>query len=333
MKKITCWLSVLVMLVCTVGVMASTEQERKLEYSLSAIDDVTTLWCTMGDVDHNWSAGVEQPFVNGVAQVTIDLAWGPALYRAASYWEDENGYALFSSYGSVKKIESGVNYLDFPMYISYWRNITFTLPGVPTDSEVWVNGSRAWFDGEFWNAYVPAPWNLTSLNILWAGHGQWVVSTDPTFDYGKPIILNGGDMDPSVTVPSQAYGISYLGDLSWPNEQKIFVSRVQYDETIGAKVLVCDNTFNKGSSFKLMVTLQNYDPNLGEYVQYFSRYMDVNEGVIMVPLIDNSGNGFGIPDRTYVRFVYEDPLDGVCKQQGDFTLYYDSNSGGGGKGE
>ncbi len=222
------------------------------------------------------------------------------------------------------------------MYLSYWRYISVKLPPEVTgDSDVWVNGAQAWFDGQFWMAAIAAPWNVTSLTILWGGHGQWVVNTNPSFDYGQIIPLNSGDMDSSITVPAQAYGISYIGELSWPDQQVVFVSGVQYDQSLEANVLVCYNTLYKNyGSFRVMITLQNYDPNLGNSVQYFSRYLDVTGEMIMIPLINNNGQSFGIPDYTQVKFVYEDPSDGgLVKQQWDNELYTVPYNGGGlGKG-
>ena len=316
----------LIGLVFGINVSASTEQERIIQYSLTAIDDVMIMRNYIGDVDGNWSTNVAQNFVSGVAKAAVDLNWGPAYYRASSSWEDKDGYQVFSSYGSIKKIESGMNYMDFPMYLSAWRHFQFKLPpGVSTDSGVWANGNRAYSEGNgTWGSFVKDPWNITNLNILVEGEGQWNVGVSPTFNYGGIISLSISDMDTSVTSPSQAFGISYMGELSNPAEQTVFVSEVKYDQTLGANVLVCVNTLHKlYGPFKLMVILQNYDQNLGNTVQYFSRYVDVTDGVIMIPLLDNNGNSFGIPQETYIRFIYEDPSDGgVVKQQYDFKLYY-----------
>ena len=308
---------------CTAA-SASTEQERQLEYSLKALDSVTTMSLWVGDIDGNWYTNVITPFVDGVVNSVIDLAWGPALYDVSAYWTDADGYPIFSSYGSIKKIESGMNYLDFPMYISYWRCITvqFKQP-IASDSDLWVNGARAWYDGVSWRANVSAPWNMTELTVLWGGHGQWVLDTNPSYEYGQPIVLAEAEMDTSTTVPSQAFGISYLGETSYPANQAVFVSKIQYDESIGASVLVCYNTLYKTyGNFKLMITLEAYDPNLGNNVQYFSAYVDVQDGMFMIPLIDNNGGNLGIRMYTAVKFVYADPSDGgVCKQQWDYTVY------------
>jgi len=313
--------------VLAAGAFASTEQERIIQYSLTAIDDVVTMRNWVGDVDGNWSTNVAQAFVGGVARSTINLDWGPAYYNASSSWEDDRGYQVFSSYGSVKKIESGMNYMDFPMYLSTWRHLLFKLPpGVSTDSGVWANGNRAYSEGNrLWGTFVQNPWNITNLNVLIEGQGQWNVGVGPTFDYGGVIPLRASDMDPSVTSPSQAFGISYIGELSNPAEQVVFVSEVKYDQTLGGNVLVCVNSLHKQyGSFKVMVTLQNYDENLGNTVQYFSRYVEVTDGVFMIPLIGNNGQQQWIQEGTYVRFIYEDPSDGgVVKQQYDFKLYYD----------
>lgn len=330
MKKfmILVFSTVLVFSSCLVN--ASTEQERQLQYSLVALNNVTTLWCGIGDVNDNWYGSAEQPFVNGVANVTLDIAWGPALYNVGSHWQDSSGYSLFSSYGSIKKIEAGMNYMDFPMYVSYWRHVFIKLPhSVTSDSEVWVNGNQAWFDDNsgYWSAYVATPWNIQSLTVLWAGHGQWVVETSPTFDYGQNLVLNPTEMDPSITVPSQAYGVSYLEDLSWPEQQAVFVNRIQYDQTLGANVLVCDNTlYQKYGTFKVMVALEYYDQNLG-MVQYFSRYVNIQDGIFMIPLVDGNGNSLGIQEYTNVRFVYLDPSDGAYKQQYDWSLSVDGGKG------
>lgn len=312
------------------GVFASTEQERIIQYSLTALDDVVIMRNYVGDVDKNWSTNVAQEFVDGVAKSTVNLDWGPAYYNASSSWEDRYGYQVFSSYGSVKKIESGMNYMDFPMYLSAWRHLQFKLPpGVSTDSGVWANGNRAYSEENgLWGSFVQNPWNITNLNILVEGEGQWNVAVGPTFNYGGIISLRASDMDASVTSPSQAFGISYIGELSNPAEQAVFVSEVKYDQTLGANVLVCVNTLHKlYGSFKVMVTLQNYDERLGT-VQYFSRYVDVQDGVFMIPLIGNNGEQQWIQPGTYVRFIYEDPSDGgVVKQQYDFKLYYGGDKG------
>jgi len=312
------------------GALASTEQERIIQYSLTAIDDVAVMRNGVGDVDGNWGTNVAQAFVDGVAKTTIDLSWGPAYYNAYSSWEDSDGYQVFSSYGSVKKVESGMNYMDFPMYLSAWRYLHFKLPpGASPDSGAWANGNRAYSEGNgLWGAYVQNLWNVTNLNFLLEGHGQWNVSVSPTFNYGGTIPLVASNMDSSVTSPSQAFGISYMEGLSSPSVQVVSVSEVKYDQSLGANVLVCVNTLHKQyGSFKLMVTLQNYDQNLGT-VQYFSRYVDVTDGVIMIPLIGNNGQQQWIQEGTYVRFIYEDPSDGgVVKQQYDWKLYYDGGKG------
>jgi len=327
---------IVVMVCLACGLVLATEQERRLEYADMALGSVATMRSCMGEINGNWNTNVVQPFVGGVANTTVDLAYGPAYYNASVNWEDASGFSLFNSYGGIKKIEVGMNYMDFSMYLSYWRYISVKLPPEVTgDSDVWVNGAQAWFDGQFWMAAIAAPWNVTSLTILWGGHGQWVVNTNPSFDYGQIIPLNSGDMDSSITVPAQAYGISYIGELSWPDQQVVFVSGVQYDQSLEANVLVCYNTLYKNyGSFRVMITLQNYDPNLGNSVQYFSRYLDVTGEMIMIPLINNNGQSFGIPDYTQVKFVYEDPSDGgLVKQQWDNELYTVPYNGGGlGKG-
>ena len=330
MKKYVCFVGLFALFALCVVTFASTEQERRLEYSLTAIGDVTTMQNWMGEINGNWSTNVVTPFIGGVAESTLDLSWGPALYNAYASWNDTKGYSLFNSYGSIKKIESGMNYMDFPMYISYWRciSIKFKQPGVTSDSQIWINGSPAWFDGEYWCTYIGAPWNVTELTILWGGHGQWIVGTSPTFGYGQPVLLSLADMDPTVTAPSQAFGVAYLGELSNPTTQVVFVSGVEYDQTIGANVLVCCNTlYKKYGSFKVMVMLQNYDPNLGNSIQYFSQYVTVLNGTFMVPLVNHNWQNIGIPDYTSVRFIYEDPSDGgTCKQQWDNSLYTSPNN-------
>jgi len=312
------------MLLSTVT-MASTEQDRRLEYSLTALDSVTTLWHSMEEVNGNWSASVSQPFVDGVADTRMDLSWGPALYRAWVNWEDSKGNALFSSYGSIKQISAGVNYIDFPMYISYWRNVSIKLPpGVTSNSEIWINGSRAWTDGTFWYANISSPWNVTKLTVVWNGHGQWELGTNPAFNYGQLIAFRLSDLDTQVTSPAQAFGISYLGETSWPEQQVVSVKSVEYDQTIGSSVLVCENTLYAGyGSFRVMVSLQYYDAGLGDFVQYLNQYITVTDGMFMVPLIDNNGGNLAIPAGTAVRFVYEDPADGgVVKQQWDYKIYF-----------
>jgi hypothetical protein len=310
---------------------ASTEQQRQLEYSLTSLDNVTTMVNRMSEKDGSWSTNVTTAFVGGVAKATMDLTLGPAYYNASSEWVDSEGNQLFTSYGSIKKIESGMNYLDFPMYISYWRSVSVQLKqaGATSNSDIWVNGSRAYYDGEKWRVWISALWNVTELTILWGGHGQWVIGVGPTFDYGQTIKPAAASMDSSVTVPSQAFGLSYLAELSNPQQQELFVSDVQYDQSLGASVLVCYNTLYKNyGSFKVMVALEYYDQALQSRVQYFSRYVDVQDGMFMIPLVNGNGGNLQIVDCTFVRFIYQDPSDGgVCKQQWDSTLYTDPNGG------
>lgn len=331
MKKIILF-AVTVLLFNNVICSAQTEQERRIQYALTSLNRVANMANWVSEINGNWYTNVTVPFVAGAANSTIDLSWGPALYRVGGDWTDTHGYALFSSYGSIKKIEAGMNYMDFPMYVSYWRNVSVKLPkAVASGDEVWVNGSRAWFDGSSWRAYVSAPWNMTELTIVWSGHGQWVVGVSSMFDYGQLIALYLNKMDTSITSPAQSFGISYLGDISWPNEQVMSVKGIQYDQTLEANVLVCSNIlFKSYGSFKVMVTLQNYDENLGNSVQYFSKYLEVQDGVILIPLIDRNGSSFGIPDYTSVRFIYQDPADdGIIKQQWDNTLFTWPGNGGG----
>jgi hypothetical protein len=304
--------------------LALTERERELQYSLTTLSRVVTNVAWVSEVDTGWRTNIAKPFVGGVANVTLGLDYGPARYWAGMEWVDRNEYPLFSSYGSIKQIDSGMNYMDFPMYISSWRQVAVAVnvPGVTSDSDIWVNGYHAWWNGTSWTAYVSTPWNVTELTIVWGGHGQWRVGVTPTFDYGRTIALNATGMDSSVTTPAQAFGLSYLGDLSNPTSQVVSVTELKYDETLGVGVLVCSNSlYQKYGSFKVMVTLQNYDPNLGNSVQFFSAYIDVKNGEFLVPLMNRNGGGLGIPEFTYVRFIYADPSDGgTVKQQWDYYL-------------
>jgi hypothetical protein len=322
-----------------VNVFASTEEQRRLEYALATLDDVTTMNVWVDEIHGSWSTNVTKEFVGGVAEAVLNLTFGPATYSVGSEWQDKNGYTLFRCWGSLKEIKAGMNYVDLPMYIYYGRHLflRFKQPEVNKNSEIWVNGNPAWFDGTEWRAYVQEPWNVTNLQIVWTGHGGWNIGVTPSFDYGQTTTLSTDDMDPTITSSAQAIGLSYLGETSWPTQQQVFVSDVQWDSSLGCEVLSCYNTiYKKYGSFKALVLFTYYDQDYtGERVQYFSKHVTVEDGMFTVPLVENDGTRFwGIRYRTQVVFVYEDPADSVVKQQWDSSIYFEpeqkSSSGGGG---
>lgn len=325
--KTKMWLAVMVVILTSVWSWGSTEQERRRQYAQTALNRVETLHFQMKEQNEQWSTNVSRSFLGGVADVEISLDYGPGLYRGSVAWRDKGSFALFSSYGSLTKIDSGMNYLDFPMYLSYWREATFDLSktGVTPQDGVWVNGRQAWYDerDKLWHAYIAAAWNLEKLEIIWTGHGMWLVPVGPAYDYGQTIPLDESGLDGSTRSPSEAYGLMYLGETSQPIEQTMFAGSLQYDETIGAQVLVCCNTLHKlYGAFEALVILQGYDQETGESVQYFSQYVRVSDGVFMIPLVDGQGRSFGIHEQTWVKFIYEDPSDGgIVKQQWDSSMY------------
>jgi hypothetical protein len=280
---------------------ASPELRRQL-YELNALAAVQKLQVDMYNQDQTWHAVASADFIDGEVKLEMDISAGPGYYRGYASWNDEGGNPLFYSYDyKMTQFKAGINWKDFPVYLSPNRNIQLKIEGPSNSDEVWVNGQRAWFSNGYWHVGVNEPWNVDELSIIWTGHGGWKVAVNPSYPFGNTFVLTSDWMDSTQDSVSQMAAVSFSGEDSWVSDIAGF-QRFSYSQ--GDQVVEFVTSIPSGT--KVMVFFSCYDQNVGT-VEYYNTTVNVTsvlvDGLmIRVPL---TGTWFDL-NQTQVRFVFQD---------------------------
>jgi hypothetical protein len=304
MKKIVMLVILGLSLVLNQSLFAAAGPEpvdlRRQIYELNALMRVDSLEVDVWDNNYTWHVAGKATFVDGEAELSLDITPGPDYYRATARWNDVWGSPLFQCYESkVVWMAAGVNVKDFAMRLNESPTLHFKIDGPASSDAIWVGRNRADFSGGYWHVPVDRPWELDLINVVWTGHGGWNIGVDPSFPFGSVICLTAADMDPTNNSVSQMEAISYSDSGSW-TYNVIGYGGLFWDEN--QQCLAMELVSEMPTGTKAMVFLSYWDQDLGT-VEYFNTTGYVDKlGVIRVMLC----NTWFDHKRVSIRVVWKD---------------------------